>query len=591
MSNDLGIDRSGNGNNWTVNNITYSDQVVDSPTNNFCTINPLDVETADKLKEGNLYANSGPARCRGTMAVSSGKWYYEMLMVYQHHGTAGCGIRGVGGDKISVETGNDYVYINHPNNSGVSINVGGSTTGDLSNGVVSGGSGDSSPGSIIGVMWDMDAETITFKSNNSALASALTDVDFSGISNKETIAPYFLINGGRTAVVNFGQDSSFAGLKTAQGNQDGNSIGDFYYTPPTGFLALCTKNLPDVDVVPSEHFDVALYTGDSSVQSITSLGFQPSFTWIKERSDTAPNQLFDAVRGVTKNLASNVNSAETTNDDTLTHFLSNGFTTGDDNRTNSNGETYVSWNWKANGSGSSNTDGSINTISTSANVDAGFSISTYTSNGTAGATVGHGLSKAPELVIIKNRDAAYEWAVAESHTGSGFTSNNVLFLDLNNAYSSSGNCWNSTAPTSTLVTLGDNGKVNISSAHKFIMYCFHSVDGYSKVGSYVGNGNADGTFVYTGFKPMMVIYKRSSASEDWYIRDTARDTTNPGGNALSPNSTGTTSNNCGSSGNTCIDYLSNGFKLRGTDTQSNDNGSTYIYIAFASVPFKFSNAR
>ena len=569
------LDQSGNNNDWTSNNLTESEISVDSPTNNFATLNPLDSNSNITLAEGNLkyIATGGWYNLRGSMFVSSGKWYWEMVKttstsIYTQIGAA-TSEPTLTEDYGDAQNGM-WVYSAH---NGTKVGQGTSPTSYGASYVT---------GDVMGIALDMDNGTITFYKNNVSQGQA-----FSGITGD--VAPW--ISGfNNNNVYNFGQDSSFAGTKTAQGNQDGNNIGDFYYTPPTGFLALCTKNLPDVDVVPSEHFDVALYTGDSSVQSITSLGFQPSFTWIKERSDTAPNQLFDAVRGVTKNIASNANSAETTNDDTLTHFLSNGFTTGDDNRTNSNGETYVSWNWKANGSGSSNTDGSINTISTSANVDAGFSISTYTSNGTAGATVGHGLSKAPELVIIKNRDAAYEWAVAESHTGSGFTSNNVLFLDLTNAYSSSGNCWNSTAPTSTLVTLGDNGKVNISSAHKFVMYCFHSVDGYSKVGSYTGNDSSNGTFVYTSFAPSLVILKYASGSaggtKNWHMYDNKRSTYNPTENVLFANESTAES---GASAFD-VDFLSNGFKLRNAEGAVN-NAAEYIFIAFSETPFKYSNAR
>ena len=583
----LGNDVSGNDNDWTPVNLSASDQVLDSPSNNFCVINELDVQTVDKLKEGNLYANSGPARCRGTMAVSSGKWYYEMLMVYQHHGTAGCGIRGVGGEKISVDSGNDYVYINHPNNSGVSINVGGSTTGDLSNGVVSGGSGDASPGSIIGVMWDMDAETITFKSNNSALASALTDVDFSGISNKETIAPYFLINGGRTAVVNFGQDSSFAGLKTAQGNQDSNDIGDFYYTPPSDYLAICTKNLPAPAVTPSEHFETVIYTGNGGTQSISSLEFQPDFTWIKSRSIIDSNHLFDSVRGAGQRLRSDSTGQQNYNETVyLTSFDSAGFSLGGDDGVNKNTATYVAWNWKANGGASSvgsNTNGSINTTDTSANSDAGYSISTYTGNATSGATIGHGLSKAPEVIIVSvlSQDGGHNMY----HTAWGSAAKTAPLQSYEPSYTNA-NIWNSTAPGASVFTIGNNSVVNTNNA-TYVAHCWHSVDGFSKFGFYEGDGDNNGPFIYCGFRPSFIMLKNGDAYQHYTMYDTKRSTSNLVNTAVYADVTEAES----SAAEHNIDILSNGFKVRNNAAQNNTNNNHYMFMAFAETPFKYSSAR
>ena len=607
MSNELGIDRSGNNNTWTVNNMTLAaDQMLDTPTNNFCTINPLDVQTVGQLKEGNLYANSGPARCRGTMAVSSGKWYYELLMVYQHHSTVDVGIRGVGGYKISVDTGNDFVRMQQPYNSGISINVGGSVTGDLNNGVVQGGSGDGAPGSIIGVMWDMDAETITFKSNNSALDSALTDIDFSGVNNMETVAPYFIINGGRTAVANFGQDSSFAGLKTAQGNQDGNDIGDFYYTPPTDYLALCTSNLPDVDVTPSEHFNTITYSGDSTNRTLTGVGFTPSFTWIKSRSNGtngSDHWLFDAVRGVNafKGLCSNGTSVEgeaaatsvQENFGDISAFTSDGYSvyrsTADSSHqyegVNNSGETYVAWNWKANGSGSSNTNGSI-TSTVSANVDAGFSIVSYTGVGGEPKTVAHGLGVSPEMVIIKKRNNSGSWIVWHKDLADNYAFEG---LDTTGAAISGGSPISKyvDAVSSTLVTLGDASENN-NSGDTFIMYCWASVDGYSKVGSYNGNANADGAFIYTGFRPAFVIIKPSSRGGHWMMANNKSNPYNVVDKVILANTS--EAEYTDPAADCKKDFLSNGFKIYTADDNTNDD-ETYIYIAFAEVPFKFANAR
>ena len=586
-SSGLGNDVSGNDNDWTPVNLSASDQVLDSPSNNFCVINELDVQTVDKLKEGNLYANSGPAKCRGTMAVSSGKWYYEMLMVYQHHGTAGCGIRGVHNQKIDVDDGNDYVYMNHPYNSGISINTGGSQTGDLSNGVVSGGSGDSAPGSIIGVMWDMDAETITFKSNNSALASALTDVDFSGISNNETVAPYFLINGGRNAVVNFGQDSSFAGLKTAQGNQDSNDIGDFYYAPPSGYLAICTKNLPAPAVTPSEHFETVIYTGNGSSQSISSLEFQPDFTWIKSRSIVDSNHLFDSIRGVGQRLRSDAAAQQNYNETAyLTAFNSDGFAVGGDDGVNKNTATYVAWNWKAGGNAASvgsNTDGSINTTDTSANVDAGYSLNTYTGNATSGATIGHGLSKAPEMIIVfsKGQDGGHNIY----HTAWGSAVKTAPINSYAPAYDSAG-IWNSTAPGASVFTIGNNGVVNTDNG-TYLAMCWHSVDGYSKFGFYEGDGDNNGPFIYCGFRPSFIMLKNGDAYQHYTMYDTKRSTSNLVNTAVYADVTEAES----SAAEHNIDILSNGFKVRNNAAQNNTNNNHYMFMAFAETPFKYSSAR
>ena len=370
MSNDLGLDRSGNGNNWTVNNLAYSDQMVDSPTNNFCTLNPLD---ADALTtEGNLatVANSAWKNIRGTMFVSSGKWYWETVKtstasVYAQNGAA-TSEPSLGEDYGDAQNGL-FVYSAH---NGTKVGQGSAPASY----------GDSyATGDVIGVALDMDNGTIKFYKNNTIQNSGTAA--FTGITGD--VAPW-MSSYNNTMNANFGQDSSFAGTKTAQGNQDGNGIGDFYYTPPTGFLALCTSNLPDVAVVPSEHFNPVIYTGDgNTTNAITGVGFQPDFTWIKHRTAAYNHALFDAVRGATKEMASNTTSAEATETTSLKSFNADGFTLGDKggvNNSTGSANNFVSWNWKANGSGSSNTNGSINTTKTSANVDAGFSIVTCTGN-------------------------------------------------------------------------------------------------------------------------------------------------------------------------------------------------------------------
>jgi hypothetical protein len=325
-----------------------------------------------------------------------------------------------------------------------------------------------------------------------------------------------------------------------------------------------------------------LYTGNGSTQSITNVGFQPDWVWTKQRNTARGHFLVDAVRGVTKYLSSHSSDEELDSGSVgLTAFNNNGVSLGSSNLVNESSGTYVAWNWKANGSGSSNTNGSINTTATSANVDAGFSISTYTGNSTSGATVGHGLSKAPEFIIIKKRSASALWAVYNKSDGN----TKVSHLDLNAASYTSAGIWNNTTPDASVFTLGNNALINGTST-TYVAYCFHSVDGYSKVGSYTGNGNADGTFVYTGFRPAFVIRKQTSNTGLWIIQDNARDSYNAATKVLSAESS-----TAEESPYHLVDMCSNGFKVRSTQDDTNGNGETFIYIAFAETPFKYSNAR
>jgi hypothetical protein len=341
--------------------------------------------------------------------------------------------------------------------------------------------------------------------------------------------------------------------------------------------------LPDVAVVPSEHFNTVTYSGTNATQSI-SVGFQPDFIWQKARSSTQWHRIIDSVRGGGNLLYSNSTAAEDTG--ASLSFISDGFTfTGANGyNANDNSVNYVGWNWKANGSGSSNTNGSINTTKTSANVDAGFSMITYTGTGSA-ATIGHGLSKAPEMVIVKRRDTGSSnwWVYHKGNTAAPETDG--LRLDGNNA-TTDDNFWNDTAPTSSLIHLGTYGDVNASSG-TYISYCFHSVQGYSAVGSYTGNGTGDGPFIYTGFRVGFMMIKRTDSTGPWLIFDSGREPYNDGDlSVLSADASSAEP----SSGGSTNDIVSNGFKVRGS-TDRNTSGGTYIYLAFAETPFKYSNAR
>ena len=317
----------------------------------------------------------------------------------------------------------------------------------------------------------------------------------------------------------------------------------------------------------TDYFNTKLYTGNGSTQSIN-VGFQSDWTWLKSRTEAKNHILIDAVRGSDKDINTNRTNAENTDATRITGFDSDGFNLGNSTTTNTNGQNYVSWNWKANGTGSANTDGSINST-VSANTTSGFSIVTYTGTG-SNATVGHNLGSAPKFIIVKKRSGAVSWAVQTS-TGAGYEMN----LDNTEAQSSTSNYWNSTDPTSSVFSIGTNGIVNESGA-TYVAYCFAEKTGYSKFGSYTGNGNADGTFVYTGFKPAFVIIKKTSSTQNWGMYDNKREPFNTNDAVLFPS----LSNAETSSVNYALDFVSNGFKQRATGGQSNGSGETYIYMAF-----------
>ena len=327
-------------------------------------------------------------------------------------------------------------------------------------------------------------------------------------------------------------------------------------------------------IKPQDYFNTKLYTGTgASSQAQTGVGFEPSFVWIKSRSSAEGHVLTDAVRGATKYLISNTSSAEVTNTDTVKSFDSDGYTIGPAGVTGGNGVTFASWNWKANGQGSSNTDGSINTTYTSVNTTSGFSISQYVAAGGT-STVGHGLGVAPEMMIIKKSSGTQSWVVYHKSLGAG----GFMYLNAAETFAANTTIWNNTSPTNNVFTIGALNEVN-DNGQTYIAYCFAEKQGYSKFGSYVGNGNADGTFVYTGFKPAFILLKTSTINgNDWHIFDSKRIGYNVSNYSLKPNSTATevTSLN--------IDLLSNGFKLRGTQNDINGSG-TYIFMAFAESPF------
>ena len=332
----------------------------------------------------------------------------------------------------------------------------------------------------------------------------------------------------------------------------------------------------------SLHMNTKLYTGTGSSNSVTGVGFQPDWVWIKDRGSNANHHLFDAVRGVTKDIISNSSNAQGTDAQKLTAFGADGFTVGTNGNVNGSSANMVSWNWKAGtGQGSSNTDGSINTTYTSVNTTSGFSISQYTGTG-SNATIGHGLGAVPKMIIVKNTSTTDSWMVY--HVGSG--SNAYLHLETTNAALSPSTAqFQATTPTSSLFYVGTADGTNKSSSN-MIAYCFAEKTGYSKFGSYTGNGNADGKFIYTGFKPAFVLFKGSTIAENWWMFDTKRSESNVANDGL----IASTSNSEYSNNATFkIDILSNGFKMRSTDSFANSSGNTYIFMCFAEAPLVGSN--
>ena len=359
------------------------------------------------------------------------------------------------------------------------------------------------------------------------------------------------------------------------------------------YLSLSTANLPNPAIDPAQgsspedYFGTVLYTAATTNGTYThgDLSFRPDFTWIKNRNNVERHFLADVLRGNTsmtdKFLVSNDTAAEGTNGQSVTsfsvtdtgyEFVENSITSGE---LYFSGRTYVGWNWKANGSGVSNTDGTI-TSTVSANTTSGFSIVSYVSNGTNTGSVGHGLDQKPDIVIQKNRDTASDWLVLTDLIDG---SDDYLLLNSTAAAATAAGGANATTFVSWDRPSGDN----------MICYAFHSVDGFSKIGKYVGNGSTDGPFVYTGFRPAFLLVKVTNTASSWLMFDTKRDIANVVNDTeLAPNSSGAEG---ADAGDVSHDILSNGFKWRATGGDVNGSGNTYIYMAFAENPFKYSNAR
>ena len=571
----IGKDYSGNGNNWTPNNISVTagvtyDSMLDVPTmwadggngrGNYPVISPLVTSSAGTISAGNLNISgtSTSGQCQGTMGASSGKWYWEVTTNWDT-GQASFSA-GVSKDTVLPST-----YAGQSADSYV-VGVGGqSTIFTYNNATQTSYTATPATPVVLQIALDLDNNKVWFGVNNTWVTgnpSAGTGQTYT-IANAGTYLPAFRASGGTTSTTG----SFNAGQRP------------FSYTPPTGFVALNTQNLPTPTISNGAAYMAATtYTGTGAsltiANTVGSTSFQPDFVWVKGRSGATDHALYDSVRGATKDLVSNSTAAETTQATGLTAFGSTGFTVGALAKMNTNAATYVGWQWQAGGTAVSNTAGTI-TSSVSANPTAGFSVVTFTSDGTtAGGTVGHGLGVAPSMVIYKGRNTVDNWFTYHVTLGGS----NAVFLNLTNA-STATSLFNATTPTSSVIQF----KQSNWGAGTVVAYCFAAVAGYSKFGSYTGNGSTDGPFVFTNFQPRWVMVKRTDSTSDWYIWDTSRDTYNVEAATLLADTSGAETSA------TSIDGLSNGFKCRSA-TVVNASGGTYIYAAFASSPFRNSLAR
>jgi len=561
----IGNDVSGEDHDFAVSGLAATDVVPDSPTNNFAVLQPTAFvniggsNSAQTLSEGNLKFTGTSSQGRSTPAtirVTSGKYYVEATKV----------------------SGSGSVVMDFVVNDAAVADKSTSTTGDIIIGAVDVDAGKYWSG--LNNTWDGSGNPAT-GANPTGTFTANSSFTFGGR----------VFDSSRAGVFNFGQDSSFADNKTSgsAGASDANGIGDFYYTPPTNYLTLCSSNLPEPDIIDgSEYFNTVLWTGTGNDDlAVTGVGFSPSWSWMKRRDATGDQLFFDVVRGNGKQLksAGSTNSpgtsAESTQSNKQKTFTADGFTLGTDATVNANNGTYVAWNWLAGGSASSNSDGTI-TSSISANPEAGFSIVSFTHDGTNASTIGHGLGKKPTAIIMKQRSASSNWRVFHSGLADG---KNIL-LNSSNAVTTAGDIFQ-TAPTNTVFTSGNGDS---GSGKTYIAYCFTDIEGYCKAGVYIGNANPDGPYVNLGFRPAFLLIKRSDSASHWVIIDTKRSPSNEitawlGANLTSSESSLGTNNE--------FDILSNGFKNRndaGADIM-NQSGASYIYLAFAEQPFKYSNAR
>jgi hypothetical protein len=563
----LVADSSGNGNNWTPNNISLTagttyDSMIDSPTvsasaSNYAVLNPLlpVSVTGYAISNANMtFASTNVTSSAPTMNLpTTGKWYWEATLS-----------AGTAANLGIYDTTYQLVAGSNPGTISYGYAYENSTGNKLNNNVYTAYGATYTTNDIIGVAFDSGAGTLIFYKNGASQGTA-----FTGLTGK--IYSAFFAVSISTWNVNFGQRP-------------------FAYTAPSGYVALNTYNLPAPSIANGAQYMAATtYTGNGGTLTVNNgtnntinKTFQPDFIWIKYRNSVSNWAVVDSVRGVNKQVSSSLTNAEVTTTDGITAFNSNGFTLGANTTgydTNTNTGPYIGYQWLAGGgTGVTNTSGTI-TSTVSANPTAGFSVATFTSPGGSAQTIGHGLGVAPNMIIMKSRNNVSGWTVYHSSVGN----TGSLNLSATTATSTSIDWWNNTSPTSSVWTIGAN--TNISS-WTWVAYCFAAVSGYSAFGSFNGNGSADGPFSYVGFRPRWVMIKRTDSTGNWFMFDTSRDTYNVAIQELYANLS-----NAEAAGSTDLDILSNGFKLRAASAGINASGGTYIYAAFSENPFQISRAR
>ena len=582
----IGADYSGNGNTWTTNNISTTpgvtyDVMLDSPTvsnisSNYCVLNPLNTSSMGQTG-GNLDVSTTSAYAYSASTFNlppSGKWYFEFTntssaTLANQRCAVGFALQALRSATTYVgQLSTDWFYLGN--------------SGNLFNNAVGTAYGDTyTQNDVVGVAVDCSTGKFWFSKNGTFQASgnpvAGTGQAGTLVGDVTTYTPMIGNLANVTALscvgsMNFGQRP-------------------FYNSPPSGFIALNTANLPSSAVSNGAQYMAATtYTGNGATLSITNNGnnnigstFQPDFVWMKSRSAATDHAIYDSVRGATFDIASNLTAAQTTQSTGLTSFNSNGFTIGSLAKINTNAATYVAWQWRAGqGNTSTNTSGSI-TSTVSVSAQSGVSVVSYTGTGSA-ATIGHGLGVAPQMILVKKTSGVDNWGVY--HVGNpsppasyALTLNTTSAAGLNTAY------WNATAPTSSVFSVGTAVQTNTNGG-THIAYCFSAVPGFSAFGTYTANGNANGPYIYLGFRARWLLLKRSTGTvESWILIDTSRDTYNLSQNDIYPNLTNA------ETVATIGDILSNGFKLRSTTTGGNTSTASYVYAAFAENPFNISRAR
>jgi len=566
---------------------------------NFATIGIFKLNSGVSYQDGRTSFTTGNntgVMC-GTNCIPGHKWYFEFRC-------NNFGGNNVSGDQFFIgvaksETQNNLTQARGGGDGDFGAYVVNSYTGNvrLSSGSSGGatGTGAFAQNTVIGVAVDRVNNTIKFNKDGGSFGTAYT------IPSDIDLFPFVGGGGGSNCQgsFNFGADSTFGGRETVATNSDDNSIGEFHGAVPSGYLALSSFNLPisdDIDPAqtddnyPSKQFGVVTYTGNSSTNAVTGLNLQPDLLWVKKTTATGTNYLSDTSRGINKFLFSNGNDAEQTGGgyaSIYSAFGTDGFTLGSSaTGPNDSGATYVAWGWRANG-GTTTTDtsGDISTVRQS-NTASGFAILTWSGNGSNNQRLPHGLGKKPAFVIAKRRDSAQSWGVWTQSLGAN---SKEMQFD-NSGEQNSSNAWYQSGMTTDFVGIGSDR--NISSSTN-VAYVWADVEGMQKFGGYTGNGNSDGPFVYTGFRPRMIFMKWAAgggaSAEPWGVFDTARATYNPT-SAHSDGQVYWNSSEAASAGSTHgVDFLSNGFKLRGNGGLNNFNGASYIYGAWGDVSYKYNN--